>query len=201
VTRFLLIRHGDTNAIGRYIAGNVAGTDLNDAGRVQVETLVSRLHDVPLSAVVSSPLERTRQTAEPIARDHGLQVEVAAALSEFDFGEWTGATFDALANDSGWDRFNAVRSLTPARRGELMLDVQRRSVAGLLDVWSRHSTGTVAVVSHGDVIRAILLFVLGMPIDFYWRLEVQPARISVVELSEGVPRVLLVNGDSASGVV
>ena len=82
-----------------------------------------------------------------------------------------------------------------------MLDVQRRAVGALLDLQRRHPHGIVAVVSHGDVIRAILLFVLGMPIDFYWRLDVQPARISVVELSEGVPRVLLVNGDNASGVV
>ena len=201
MTRFLLIRHGDTDAIGRYIAGNVPGTNLNDTGRAQVETLVRRLRDVPLTAVVSSPLERTRQTADPIARDHALDVELAPGLSEFDFGAWTGATFESLARNAVWERFNAIRSVTPAVRGELMLDVQRRSVAALIDLWSRHSTGAVAVVSHGDVIRAILLFVLGMPIDFYWRLEVQPARISVVEFSDGAPRVLQVNGDTASGVV
>jgi len=198
--RLLLIRHGDTDAVGHYIAGNVPGTHLNDAGHAQVAALVARLHDVPLTGVVSSPLERTRQTAEPIARDHGLDVEIEPALSEFDFGSWTGATFASLASDASWGRFNTVRSLTAATRGELMLDVQRRAVAAALDVRNRHATGTVALVSHGDVIRALLLFVLGMPIDFYWRIEVQPARISVVELSEDAPRVLQVNGDNATGV-
>jgi probable phosphomutase (TIGR03848 family) len=201
VTRLLLIRHGDTDAVDRYIAGNAPGTPLNDAGRAQVAALVARLHDVPLTAVVSSPLERTRQTADPLARDHGLDLEIAPALTELDFGSWTGATFASLASDAAWSRFNTLRSLTRAPRGELMLDVQRRAVSAAIDIRDRHPDGTVAVVSHGDVIRALLLFLLGMPMDFYSRVEIEPARISVVELHADAPRVLLVNGDSARGVV
>jgi probable phosphoglycerate mutase len=147
VTRLLLIRHGDTDALGRYIAGTAPGTPLNDAGRAQVAALVARLHDVPLTAVVSSPLERTRQTADPIARDHGLDLEIDPALTELDFGSWTGATFASLASDAAWSRFNALRSLTRAPCGELMLDVQRRAVSAVLDIRDRHSEGTVAVVS------------------------------------------------------
>jgi len=82
-----------------------------------------------------------------------------------------------------------------------MLDVQHRSVSALLDLRTRHPEGIVAIVSHGDVIRAMLLFALGMPIDFYHRLEVLPARISIIEVSAEPPRVLQVNGDNASVIV
>jgi probable phosphoglycerate mutase len=151
---------------------------------------------VPLTAVVASPLERTRQTAEPLARDHGLDVTVAPRFNEIDFGGWTGSAFADIDADPRWRRYNAARSLTPTPGGELMLEVQARALRALLDVRDRHDGGHVAVVSHGDVIRGLLMYLLGMPIDFVHRLDVAPARISIVDLSADAPRVLLVNGDS-----
>jgi probable phosphoglycerate mutase len=198
LTRFLLIRHGDTDAVGHYLAGVAPGTHLNDAGRAQVARLVERLHPLAIGAVVSSPLERTRQTAEPIARDHGIDVEVDPAFIEYDVAGWTGATFSAMEANDDWRRFNAVRSLTRADQGELMIEVQQRAVTALLRLRARYPSGTVVVVSHGDVIRAMLLFVLGMPMDFFNRVEVLPARISVVDVTDESARVLLVNGDSVT---
>jgi len=195
MTRFLLIRHADHDAIGRYLAGQRPGLQLNAAGRAQVKALVPALHDVPLVAVAASPLERTMETAEPIARDHGLEVCIEPDLVEFDVGEWTGRAFASLDGTVEWRRFNAFRSLTRAPGGESMLDVQSRAVRALLELRVRHQEGTVAAVFHGDVIRAVLLHLLGMPIDFFQRIEISPARISIVEIGDEV-RVLQVNGDS-----
>lgn len=158
--------------------------------------MVVAMHDVPLAAVVASPLERTRQTADPLARDHGLDLTVAPQVNEIDFGGWTGATFASIDADPRWRRYNAARSLTPAPRGELMIEVQTRAFRALLDLRDLHDGGHVAVVSHGDVIRGLLMYLLGMPIDFVHRLDIAPARISIVDLSADAPRVLLVNGDS-----
>jgi broad specificity phosphatase PhoE len=196
MTRFYLIRHGHTAAIDRHLAGRAEGTNLTDEGHRQVARMVIAMHRVPLTAVVSSPLERTRQTADPLARDHGLDVTVAPAFNEIDFGGWTGSTFAAIDGDPRWRRYNAARSLTPAPDGELLVEVQVRALRTLLDLRDRYDAGHVAVVSHGDVIRGLLMYLLGIPIDFVHRLDVAPARISIVDLSDDAPRVLLVNGDT-----
>jgi len=200
MTTFLLIRHGLTDAVDHRLAGIAPGTHLNDAGRAQVTRLVERLHAVPLTMVVSSPLERTRETADQIGHDHGLPVEIVPAFLEYDVGAWTGTVFTDLDANPLWERFNAIRSVTRPDGGELMLDVQHRSVVALLDLHARQPDGVIAIVTHGDVIRAMLLFALGMPIDFYHRLEILPARVSIIRLGAEPPRVLQVNGDTASVV-
>jgi broad specificity phosphatase PhoE len=196
LTRFLLIRHGQHDAIGRYLAGQASGLHLNDEGRAQVHALVGALHDVLLAAVVSSPLERTRETAEPIARDHGLDLMLVDDIIEFGVGAWTGTAFPELDGTADWRRFNDLRSLTRPPGGELMVEVQARAVAALLRLHEQFPSATVAVVFHGDVIRAVLLYALGMPIDFLNRLEVSPGRISIMDVDPSGVRVLQVNGDT-----
>src|SRR3954447_9419397 len=195
MTTVYLIRHGRTDAIGRHLAA--ANIELNDAGHAQVRRMVERLHDVRFDAVLASPLPRTRQTAEPLAGDHGLDVTIIPQLVECEFGRWSGQTFAALAGDVQWRRFNDARAITCPPGGELMLAVQHRAVAALLDARDRYPDGTIAIVSHGDVIRSALLYFLGMPIDFVHRLEVSPGGISVLELGQTWVRVVPVNGDSA----
>jgi len=196
VTRFLLVRHGLTDAVDHILTGTQSGVHLNGAGRTQVARLAERLRSVPMAAVVSSPLERALETAAPIAADHRIDIETIGALTEFDVGEWAGRTFASLDGTREWQQFNMVRSATRAPGGELMLDVQRRAVSTMLDLRARYASGNVVVVSHGDIIRAMLLFVLGIPIDFFYRLDVAPASVSIVELSDSAPRVRLINGDS-----
>jgi broad specificity phosphatase PhoE len=195
MTRILLIRHAHHDAIGHYLAGIDPGLHLNDDGKRQAEDLAARLRAVPLTAVVSSPLERAQETAEPIARDHDLVVKVIPDLIEFEVGEWTGASFTALDADKSWRRFNTVRSLTRPPGGELMVEVQLRAINALLQLHSSYPTGTVAAVSHGDVIRAALMYLLAIPIDFVHRFEISPGGISIVELDDETVRVLQVNGD------
>jgi broad specificity phosphatase PhoE len=198
MTRFYLIRHGHTAAIDHRLAGRAPGTVLTDEGRRQVERLVDGMRGVPLTAIVSSPLERARDTAEPIARDHGLAVTIVPELIEIDFGAWTGSTFAAIDADDRWRRYNTARAITAPEGGELLIEAQARALRALLDLRDRHDAGHVAVVSHGDVIRGLLLYFLGMPVDFVHRLDIAPASVSIVDLSDERIRVLLVNGGSVA---
>jgi broad specificity phosphatase PhoE len=198
VTTFLLIRHGHTDAVDAYIAGTAAGTPLSEFGRRQVNVLTERLRGVPLTAVLASPLTRTIETATPIARSHDLDLHVQPAFGEFEFGAWTGRRFrDDLDADPLWQRFNRVRSLTRPPQGELMLDVQQRAITALQAAAATFPGGRVAVVSHGDVIRAALMYILGMPLDLVHRLEVSPASVSIVTLDADGGVVRQVNGDNA----
>jgi probable phosphomutase (TIGR03848 family) len=200
MTTILLVRHGMTDDVARVLSGTAGNVHLNPSGREQAEVTASRLAHLPLTAVISSPLARARETAAPIAARHQLTVEIATGLGEFEFGDWTGRTVAMLDSDEGWRRFNTARSLTRPPAGELMLDVQQRAVSALMSLTERFPDCTIAAVSHGDVIRSVLLYLLGMPIDFVHRLEVGPARISVVQISRDAARVLQVNGDTPTVV-
>jgi broad specificity phosphatase PhoE len=196
MTTFLLIRHGMTDAIGHYLAGTAPGLHLNALGRQQVEELAWRLSKLPIKALASGPLERAVETAKPLARDHALDIEVLRDLNEVEIGEWTGKSLDELAGNPDWVQYNAARSMARPPGGELMIEVQHRAVRVIVDLARRHPVETVAVVSHGDVLRAILLYALGMPIDYYDRIEASPARVSIMTFGAGQLKVLQVNGDS-----
>jgi probable phosphoglycerate mutase len=199
-TTLLLIRHGLTDAVaGRMLTGTRPGVPLNSEGRRQAAAVADAIAGIALAAVVSSPLERALETALPIAERRGLAVERMPELLEFEFGEWTGRTFDDLDGDAGWRQFNQVRSVSAPPAGEMMLEVQVRAVRALLALERRFPGAAVAVISHGDVIRAALMHVLGIPLDFVHRLEIAPASVSIVELSDITPRVRLINGDTSSG--
>jgi probable phosphoglycerate mutase len=196
MTTFVLIRHGLTDAVGQLMTGHRAGVHLTPAGRDQVAALPARLRNVPLAAIYASPLERTMETAQTIADGCGVRVQPDPRFIEVDFGEWTGQRFADLASDPAWQLYNRFRGVTRPPNGESLLDVQKRTVAALLELEARHRDQVVAIVSHADTLRAILLYFLGMPVDFVLRLELSPARISVLQLGAGAPRVLQVNGDS-----
>ncbi len=196
MTTFLLVRHGLTDAVGHVITGTSPGVLLNDTGRAEVAHVTDILRRVPLVAVVASPLERAQATAAPIAASHNLVVQTDPAFNEYEFGGWSNLSLAELAQKAEWQRFNTVRSLTRPPGGELMLEIQQRTMNALLKWRDRYPDGNIAVVSHGDTIRSVLLYCLGMPIDFVHRLEITTARISIVEIGEGEPRIRQVNGDS-----
>jgi probable phosphomutase (TIGR03848 family) len=200
MTTFLLIRHGLTDAVGTLMTSHQAGVHLNATGRDQAARLPARLGHAPIAAIYASPLERTRETAQAIADARGLRVEIEPRFIEVDFGTWTGRRFADMAPDAGWQLYNAVRSVTRPPGGESLLDVQRRAVAALLELRERHPNEVVAVVSHADTLRAILLYFLGMPIDFVQRLDLSPAGISVLHLGDGAPRVSQINGEGLASL-
>ncbi len=196
MTTFLFVRHGLTDAVGQVMTGTSPGVLLNRTGEAEAAHVAETLRRVPMVAVVSSPLERARATAAAIAATHGLEVQIEPAFTEYEFGDWTNQELADLERTDQWRRFNTLRSFTRPAHGELMVDIQRRTIDALLRWMERCPAGNVAVVSHGDTIRSILLYCLGMPIDFVHRLEITTARISIVEFGAGPPRVRQVNGDS-----
>ena len=193
MTRFLLIRHALTDANGRSLAGRAAGTALNALGRRQALTLAARLAQVPIAAVHASPLQRTIETAEPIANVRGLAVHPCEDFHELEFGEWTGRALSALSDDPHFRRFNELRSCTRPPGGEYMGQVQARFVAGVERLRELHPQQIVAVISHADPIRAALAHYAGIPLDLALRLEVSPASVSVVDIGETWLRIVCVN--------
>jgi broad specificity phosphatase PhoE len=185
VTTFLLIRHAMCDPVGRSIAGRTRGIHLNDAGRAQAARLVERLAGVALDAVYSSPRERALETAEPLARDRRLRPCVADAFDEIDFGAWTGNTLADLEGAEEWVRFNRLRSIARIPGGEQMLEVQSRAVGALEAMRRAHPRGRCAVVSHGDVIRGTVGHFMGIPLDLMQRLDIAPASLSVLHITDG----------------
>ena len=194
MTTFLLIRHGHTEWIGKALAGHTPGVALSAAGRDQAAALPSRIAQYPIRAVYSSPLQRTIETATPLAAALGLEVRTSDRLIEVNFGEWTGKTMAELDGDPLWQRFNGLRSITRAPGGDGMLDVQSRMVDELETLRRAHPSETVAVVSHQDSIKAALAHYLGIPLDLFHRFEIGPASVSELRLAEWGPQIASVNG-------
>lgn len=184
MTMLFFVRHAHHDLLGRELVGRRPGVRLSAKGFEQSASLAELLKALRLDRVLSSPSERCRQTAAPIADRHGLRVETAPGLDEIDFGEWTGRSFAELHDDPEWRRFNQARSRVAIPRGESILDAQRRGVALVEEVVAHHPEGNLALVSHGDVIRGILLHYLGIPPDFIERVHVAPASLTLLDVSE-----------------
>ncbi len=193
MTTFYLIRHGHNDFIGKSIVGWTPGVNLSGEGRQQAERLARKLVARGITRLVSSPLERARQTAEPLATALDLPVEIREALGEVKFGEWEGKSFDELDRDPRWKLFNSYRSGTRAPGGELALESQGRVVRELECLAAQYPGETIAVFSHSDIIRSALVYYLGVPIDLYQRITCRPASYSVLKLSEWGPVVDSVN--------
>jgi broad specificity phosphatase PhoE len=188
MSRFYLVRHGENDfALRGAIAGRRNGIHLNNTGRIQAERLADELKQEQIERIYSSPLERCLDTAQPLARRIGANVELADELLEIEFGEWTGQTFAELDESEIWQRYNQFRSITRPPGGELMLEVQARAVGFIQTLRDRLPESKIALFTHGDVIRSALLYYLGMSLDFVHRLKVDMASVSIMNLhSDGV---------------
>jgi probable phosphoglycerate mutase len=194
MTTFLLIRHGAHALGGETIAGRLPGVRLSPLGRDQAAAMAERVAQVPVSALYSSPVERTRETAEILAARIGLPVRLSEALAEIDFGAWTGSSVEDLRGSEAWSRWNRFRSGAEAPGGERMLAAQARMVSEMLSLREKHPEQIVALVSHGDVIKGAVAYWLGVPLDLFQRIEISLASVSVVRLGDYGPWVLGVNG-------
>jgi broad specificity phosphatase PhoE len=198
-TKLYLIRHASADSVGKYIAGWLPGIRLNADGERQAEDLAETLGTVPLAAVYSSPLERARQTADCIARQHRVAVRASDALGEIHYGDWTGKTFADLESLPEWRMFNTFRSHTRIPGGDLFVEVQSRAVVELERIVRLHPRQSVAVVTHADVIRAIIGYYAGMQIDSLLRIEISPASISVIEIGDSYARIVCTNCVGSTG--
>ena len=196
MTTFLLIRHADNDWAGHRLASWLPDVHLNQKGRDEVVRLTAKLKNVRIDAIYSSPLERARETAEPVAAQAGVPIRMCEAVGEVRFGDWTGRTLEDLAGDPLWQRFVAHRSTVRIPGGEHMLDLQIRMIEALEEMRCNHPGATVAVFSHGDPIRVVLMHLLGMPLDLIDRIEIGTASISVVTLDGESPHVVSINVES-----
>jgi probable phosphomutase (TIGR03848 family) len=199
----ILVRHGRTaaNATG-VLAGRSPGVKLDAVGREQVVRTAERLAVVPLVAVVSSPLERCRQTARIVVeRQEGTPVtRVDGALTECDYGQWQGRALGELAQEPLWSLVQTQPSAVVFPGGESMAAMQARAVAAVrrhdAALEAEHGPRAVwAAVSHGDVIKAVLADALGMHLDLFQRLAVSPASVSIVRYGASRPDVVAMNAD------
>jgi probable phosphomutase (TIGR03848 family) len=193
MTTVLLIRHGTTDDVGQRLAGRAPGRHLNGAGTRQARELSERLAGVPLAAIYASPLERAQETATPIAAAQALSIVTRQDLIELDFGRWTGAEIRSLDADPEWIAFNTVRSQIRIPGGETMREVQDRVVAAINEITTQFESGIVAIVTHGDVIRAAIAHFLDMPLDAALKFEISPCSISTVRISRNYAAVWLLN--------
>jgi broad specificity phosphatase PhoE len=197
MTRFWLIRHGSHDWLGKALVGRQPGVLLNRQGQQEAAKVAEALSSRPIAALYMSPLERTQQTGAPLAARMHLPIGIEEELNEIDFGEWCGLTFDELSTDPRWRRWNEARAAARAPGGERMRDVQRRIVRFLEGQSHRHAGEEIAVVGHGDVIRAALAHYLGMSLDLIQTIGFEPGAVALLELrSHSAGLLCLCSNDS-----
>lgn len=196
----MLVRHGRTtsNAAGT-LAGRLPGVHLDDVGREQARVLADHLAAVPLIAAVTSPMERCRETLDHLlAGRTDVPQHVDESLSECDYGEWSGGSLKELAKDPVWKVVQSHPSAATFPGGESLTHMQHRAVAAIRRWNAELGDGSVyLIVSHGDVIKAILADALGMHLDQFQRIRVDPASLSVVEYTPLRPFVERMNDTGA----
>jgi broad specificity phosphatase PhoE len=167
---------------------------LTAAGVQQAGRLGARIAAQRLDRVEASPLDRTMQTARAIATPAGLrEVEPVPALNEVDFGDWTGRRFADLTGDPLWDAWNAARGSASVPGGETMSAAQARIVAHLRATANAYDGETIAMVTHCDMIRAAVAWILGLPLDHLLRFDIDPASITRIVLGDWGGRLLNLN--------
>ncbi|WP_152364769.1 histidine phosphatase family protein [Microlunatus speluncae] len=199
MTTLLLIRHGRTSAnTTGILAGRSPGVELDEVGRQQAAAVGERLAGVPLAAMITSPLRRCRQTAQAIlaVRD-GQQATVENGLTECGYGDWTGKPLRELAKDKLWSTVQQQPSAVRFPNGESMTEMAARAVGTVRD-WDARLTAergdaVWAAVSHGDVIKAILADALGLHLDQFQRLLVDPASVSIIRYTPTRPYLVTMN--------
>ncbi len=196
-TTLVLLRHATTAATGTRLGGWKPGVHLDAGGRAQAEAAARRLARLPVTAVYSSPLERTRETAAVVARSHGLRVRVDRDLGEVEYGDWTDRPLSRLRRLSAW----RVVQRTPSRMafpgGGTIRGAQARAVDATERLAAAHPGGTLVLVSHADVIKAVVAHHLGMGLDLFQRLVVSPASSTVLLLPDGEHPLLLGLNDTS----
>lgn len=203
----LLVRHGRTSANEKGIlAGTAPGTILDSRGIEQTQHLAELLRGLEVSAIISSPLERTMQTAEALAKTlvsksgDPLDISIESGLSECEYGDWTGRSLSELAKEDLWRAVqdHPASVVFPGAEGESMANMAHRAV-GSIRRWNDllGPDSVYVAVSHGDVIKAILADALGIHLDLFQRIGVDPGSVSVINYTSTRPFVLSTNSNGS----
>ncbi|MBW6465948.1 MAG: histidine phosphatase family protein [Brevefilum sp.] len=186
MTTILLVRHGQNDMVGKKLAGRLPGVNLNEHGKAQARRLAAALASLPLKAVISSPLERAQQTAEPIARIHNLPVEINSGLQEIDYGTWQGKSIKQLRRTKSWKVVQEQPSTFRFPEGETFAAAQSRIADTLRTLSAAYAEKDwIVCVGHCDMIRLAVAFFLEMPLDAFQRLQIDPASVTVLRLQDG----------------
>jgi probable phosphoglycerate mutase len=200
-TTVLLVRHGKTPTTGKVLPGRSPGLHLADAGRQQAERVAQRIAALPEArrpaAVYASPLERTRETAAPIARALGLRVRTERGLIECDVGSWTGTSLRRLNKSPEWPMVQRWPAGFRFPNGESFADLSVRTMDTLLRLVAAHPGQSIVAVSHADPIKAAVAAAAGVPLDLFQRLVVSPCSVTALAFSQAGPIVLCVNSTAS----
>lgn len=193
-TVVLLVRHGQTPTTGQSLPGRAPGLHLADAGREQAAAVAARVAELKkVDAVYASPLERTRETATPIAKAMKQRVKIDRGLLECDFGTWTGKKLKDLAKKPEWRTVQRYPSGFRFPDGESFTEMQDRMTGTLRTLAERHRGGVVVAVSHADPIKAAAAHALGTHLDLFQRIVISPCSVTAILYAADGPMVLAVN--------
>ena len=193
MTTFFFVRHGVTAHTGHKLTGWMEGVSLNDEGRSQAERAAESLAEVSFEAIYSSPIDRTRETAEIVARPHRLRVRTSKGIGEVGYGAWTGRSLKTLARTKIWATLQRWPSSVRFPEGDTLREVQVRVVEELERLREVHPRGNVCVVSHADTIKLALAHYMGIHIDLFQRILIAPASVSVLRIGSYGPQILSLN--------
>ena len=193
MTTLILIRHAHTDWADKKLAGWLPDVHLNDLGKKQAAELPERLSGVEIAAIYSSPLERTLETAQPLAKARGLRVHKIHDLGEVKSGDWQGQTLKVLSSKKEWKIVQAAPSTFAFPNGESFREMQNRAVGALEKIIALHPEETIVAFSHGDVIKVIVAYFSGIALDNFQRIAISPASISVVALGPFGARLVRLN--------
>ncbi len=192
MTRLYLVRHATHGLVDKALAGRMPGVHLSGEGRAQAEAAARHFAAIEVAAILSSPMDRCRETAAPIAAVLGLPVATDNDLVELDCGEWTNKDFATLHQDPRWAAWNNERGQSATPGGESTRSVQARIVAAMTRLEAA-GTGPTIFVSHSDVIKVAVQTLLGSPLDWHDRLQIDPASVTTVDLWPGGGKIVRLN--------
>jgi probable phosphoglycerate mutase len=199
LTTVLLVRHGTTATTGTVLPGRAPGLHLTERGSAQAEKVALRIAELSKKpvALYTSPLERARETAAPIAKALHLRASVERGLLECDFGTWTGKKLAVLAKKPEWRSVQQTPSGFRFPEGESFAEMQLRIWSTLELLAAKHRGKTIVVVSHADPIKAAVTFAQGVPLDLFQRTVISTCSVSALAIGSGTPLVLCVNSTSS----
>lgn len=189
-TTIFLLRHAAHDRVNNTLCGRMPGVALGASGHAQAERLARRMAREQVAVLRTSPVQRCRETALALGATLDLPLQEAPAFEEIDFGAWTGQPFAALEEDPRWNAWNTARDTARAPSGESMREAQARAVSGIRAL---EGLGAAAIVTHSDIIKAVVAHCLGLPLQAYERFEIAPASITTLVIWEGGGKLLSLN--------
>jgi probable phosphomutase (TIGR03848 family) len=188
-----LIRHAVTAHTGELLTGWMPGVHLSEQGREEARAMAERMAPVKLAAVYSSPVDRALETAKVLASSKGLRVRVREGIGEVRYGEWEGRRLATIAKTRQWRRVVSRPGDIRFPGGETIRETQCRALDAIAQIAEENPGKAAAAVSHADVIKLVIAYYAGIPLELYARIGIAPASVSALSIGAGPPRMVKVN--------